>query len=238
MRGLRSSPGAQSARKVAVCARVALGDDEVAPAYEMCNKSTVRRRPRRRLSRGGAALVWSVASLVAIAGCGGSSRHADAPATTVTEPSSTSKPTSTTVPAVGQQAFAAYQHAFGVIADIEGSPTGRSTDPQLRSLLIDPWFTQIAQEINVYRFRDEVVRGLYSFTNFHLDQVTADGRVIFTDCQVNGQAVYNAKSGALVGNSGTGRLAEQVVVFHPSPDVWQVADDNAVTSDAAGICAA
>jgi hypothetical protein len=130
----------------------------------------------------------------------------------------------------------AYQHAFGVIAEIEGSPTGRSTDPRLRAVLIDPWFSQIVQEINLYRLRDEVVHGPYSFTNFHLDEATADGRVIFTDCEINSQAVYNAKTGALVDSAGTARLPEQVVVYHPSPDVWQVADDNAVTSGAAAIC--
>ncbi len=207
----------------------------------MCTKSTVRRRPRRRLSRGGAALVWTLAVLIALGGCGGKPHSAiDGPTTTITTatPSSATKQTTTTLVAVGQQAFLAYQHAFGVIAQLEASPTARSTDPRLRDVLIDPWFSQIAEEISVYRLRDEVVRGPYSFTNFHLDQVMADGRVIFTDCQVNGQAVYNAKTGALVGSSATAHLAEQVVVYHPSPDVWQVADDNAVTSGAAGICAA
>lgn len=239
MSGSESSSGRRTVGKVAVCAQVTLADNEVARPSRMYRRTTVRRRPRRRLSRGRAALVWGAAVLIALAGCGNSShRRADGPTTTPPGSSSTTSPTGTTVPPVGQQAFAAYQHAFGVIAEIEGSPTGRSTDPRLRAVLIDPWFSQIAEEISVYRLRDEVVRGSYSFTNFHLDEVMADGRVIFTDCQVNGQAVYNAKTGALVGSSATARLAEQVVVYHPSPSVWQVADDNAITSGAAAICTA
>lgn len=206
------------------------------PVYEV---SGVRGRPGTQSSRGGAALVAVLAVTIALAGCGSSHKPA-ADASTTTSPSSVSSPTTppSTAPTVGPQAFAAYQHAFGVIAEIEESPTGRSTDPRLKAVLIDPWFSQVVDEVNLYRLRDEVVRGPYSFSNFHLDQVTSDGRVIFTDCQTNGQAVYSAKTGALVGNDSTARLPEQVVVFHPSADVWQVADDNAVTTGAASICAA
>lgn len=181
--------------------------------------------------------MWSFAVLGTLTGCGNSHKPTAGGSTTTLAPGSTSSSTSTTDPTIGQKAFAAYQHAFGVIAEIEGSPTGRSTDPRLRAVLIDPWFTQIVQEINLYRLRDEFVRGPYSFANFHLDEVTTDGRVIFTDCQTNAQAVYNAKTGAVVGNDSTARLPEQVVVYHPSPDVWQVADDNSVTSGGAAICA-
>lgn len=228
MRQPRSSPGAQSARKVAVCARVALGDDEVVPVYEMYNKSTVRRRPRRRLSRGGAALVWSIASLIALAGCGGSShRHGDAPTTTDAGSTTSSPSTSTTLPAAATQAFDAYQHAFGVIAAIAGDPNGRSTDPRLNQVLVDPFYSEVIQEINVYRLRDEVVHGSYSFANFHLDSITADGRVIFTDCQTNSQVVYSAKTGAVVGNAGTSRIPEQVVAYKASPSAdFKIADDN------------
>jgi hypothetical protein len=157
---------------------------------------------------------------------------------TSTTSTSTADPTttSTTQPTVGQQAFAAYEHAFDVIAEIEGDPTGRSTDPRLQSILINPWLTQIVSEINLFRLRDQIVKGTVSFTNFELTTVTGDGRVIFTDCQVNGQAVHNAKTGLIVGNDLTQRLAEQVVVYHPSANVWQVADDNAVTSGSAAIC--
>jgi hypothetical protein len=220
-------------------------DDEDSRAHNVHRRITLRRRPRRRLSRGGAALAWTVAVLMALAGCGSNTHKTPdaaaattAPATSTVRQNTPTTPTTTytTLSAVGQQAFLAYQHAFGVIAEIEGTPTGRSTDTRLRSVLIDPWFSQIVQEINLYRLRDEVVHGPYSFRNFHLETITADGRVIFTDCQINSQAVYSAKTGTLVGNTATARLAEQVVVYHPGPDVWQVADDNAVTSGAAGIC--
>jgi hypothetical protein len=221
-------------------------DDGDSRADNVYRRITLRRRPRRRLSRGGAALAWMVAVLMVLAGCGSNSHKTpdasaatSAPATSTVRQTTTTTPTTTyaTLSAVGREAFLAYQHAFGVIAEIEGTPTGRSTDTRLRSVLIDPWFSQIIQEINLYRLRDEVVHGPYSFTNFDLETITADGHVIFTDCQINSQAVYSARTGAVVGNTATARLAEQVVVYHPGPDIWQVADDNAVTSGAAGICA-
>lgn len=230
MTGSQSFVGAETARKVAVCARVAPSDDEVAPTYEMCTKSTVRRRPRRRLSRGGAALVWTLAVLMTLAGCGGKAHKAiDGPTTTTSSPSPTStvQPTATTGSTVGQEAFLAYQHAFGVIAEIAGSPTGRSTDPRLSQVLMDPFYSEVVQEINVYRLRDQVVRGSYSFANFRLDTVTTDGRVIFTDCQTNSQALYSAKTGALVGNAGTSQVPEQVVAYRSSPSAdFKIADAN------------
>lgn len=226
----RLSAGAHSDWKVAVCARSALEGAEVQRIRQVCAKSTVRRRPRRRLSRGGAALVWSLAAISALAACSSSSRKPVADSTTVPVPTSSVQPTESTVASVGQQAFLAYQNSFRVIAQIEGDPMGRSTDPRLKAALVDPWLTQIVQMINNYRLRDQVVRGTYSFANFHLDSVTPDGRVIFTDCQTNSQAVYSAKTGALVGNDSTARLPEQVVVYHASADVWRVADDNAVTT--------
>jgi hypothetical protein len=134
----------------------------------------------------------------------------------------------------------AYQHAFGVIADIAGNPTGRSTDPRLSEVLVDPFFSEVAQEINVYRLRDEVVRGSYSFAGFHLDSVTADGRVIFTDCQTNGQAIYSVKTGALVGSAGTSQIPEQVVAYQSSPSAgFKIADDNqgSAVTEARDACA-
>jgi hypothetical protein len=235
MKGPRLSTGAHHVEKVAVCARSALSGAEVQRARQVCAKSTVRERPQRRLGRGGAVLVWILAVISALAACSSGSRKPVADSTTVPIPTSLVQPTGSTVPSVGQQAFLAYQNAFAVIAQIEGDPTGRSTDPRLKAALVDPWLTQIVQMINNYRLRDQVVRGTYSFANFHLDSVTPDGRVIFTDCQTNSQAVYSAKTGALVGNDSTARLPEQVVVYHPSADVWRVADDNAVTTGS--ICA-
>ncbi len=120
-----------------------------------------------------------------------------------------------------------------MIAQVAGSPTGVSTDPRLAQLLMNPWYLEVVQAINVYRLHDEIVKGTYSFSNFHLDQVTADGRVIFTDCQTNGQAVYDAKTGALVGRSGTTRIPEQVVAYRNSASAaFKIADDNQGTATA------
>jgi hypothetical protein len=142
-------------------------------------------------------------------------------------PPSSAQPTDSTVPSVGQQAFLAYQNAFGLIAQVAESPTGRSTDPRLGEVLANPYYAEVVQEINNYRLRDEVVRGTYSFANFHLDSVTSDGRVIFTDCQTNGQAVYSVKTGALVGNAGTAQIPEQVVAYRASPSGgFKIADEN------------
>jgi hypothetical protein len=140
---------------------------------------------------------------------------------------------------VGVRAFSVYQQAFALISQIAASPTGASTDPRLAHVLIDPWYAQIRAQINQLRLKNELVKGPYSFSNFKLDDVMSDGRVIFTDCQTNGQAVYSARTGALVRNSGTSRIPEQVVVYHPSPTVWKVADDNQgpATAGARNACA-
>lgn len=223
----RLFPGAQSVWKVAVWARSAPKGAEGQRTRQVCDKSTVRQRPQRRLSRGGAALVWSLAVIGAVGACGSSSHKPIADSTTVAVPTSSVQLTDPTVPSVGQQAFLAYQSAFGVIAKIAESPTGRSTDPRLAAVLADPYYAEVVQKINNYRLRDEVVRGAYSFANFHLASVTPDGRVIFTDCQTNGQGVYSVKTGALVGNAGTAQIPEQVVAYRASPTSgFKIADDN------------
>jgi hypothetical protein len=210
-------------------------DDEHSLAHKVYRRITLRRCPRRRLSRGGAALVGMLAVLMALVGCGSNSHKppdsaaaTTAPTTsTVTQTTTAPTATYTTLSAVGQQAFLSYQQAFGVIAEISGTPTARSTDPRLSEVLIDPFYSEVVQEINVYRLRDEVVRGSYSFANIHLDTVTTDGRVIFTDCQTNSQAVYSAKTGALVGDAGTSHIPEQIVAFRSSPSAgFKIADDN------------
>ena len=227
MKGPRLSVGAHHVEKVAVCARSALSGAEVQRARQVCAKSRVRERPQRRLSRGGAALVWILAVLSTLAACSSGSHKPVADSTTVPVPTSPVQPTGSTVPSVGQQAFLAYQNAFGVIAQIASDPTGISTDPRLEQVLANPFYLEVVQEINIYRLRDEVVKGSYSFSDFHLDSVTADGRVIFTDCQTNSQALYNAKTGALIGNAGTTQIPEQVVAFRSSPSTpFKIADDN------------
>jgi hypothetical protein len=164
-----------------------------------------------------------------------------ATSTTTTSVSAAGQTTITTTQTIGQQAFQAYRQALAVVAEIAESPTGRSTDPRLRAVLIDPFYSEVVQEINLYRLRNQVVRGSYSISNFRLDAVTADGRVIFTDCQTNSQALYSATTGALVGNGGTSEIPEQVVVYRNGPAAtFQVADDNqgsAVTA-ARNACAA
>ena len=235
-----SAASTRNVAGVAVCAQVAQADDRHAEFSRVQGGHTVRRRLQRRLSRGGAALVTTFAlTNILFAGCGSSSKpHADPTSVASTVPPSTASPTTqVTTARLGAQAFAAYRGAFGLIAQIEGSPAGRSTDPRLRQVLVDPWYSKIVQEINLYRLRNEVVRGAYSFSNFRLDDVTTDGRVIFTDCQLNSQAVYDAKTGALIGDSGSASLPEQVVEYHPTGSAWRVADDNAVTGGTPKICA-
>ena len=233
----RSGGGAHGLAKVALCGQVALGDDEETRAQRVFKESTVRRRPRRRLSRGGAALVGTCAVVAAVAACGGS-QGPGADAGTTASPTTTAVASTTSSPSagsstIGQEAFAAYQQAFTVIAQVAGSSTGVSTDPRLARLLMNPWYLEVVQQINVYRLRDEIVKGTYSFSNFHLDEVTADGRVIFTDCQTNGQAVYNAKTGALVGSADTTRIPEQVVAYRSSASAaFKIADDNQGTATA------
>lgn len=229
---------------MALWGQAALGGDEEARAQRVCKESTFRWRPRRRLSRGGAALVGTFAVLMSSAGCG-SSHKPDPGATTTTSAATTAVAPVTSSPSagnstVGQEAFAAYQQAFTLIAQIAASPTGVSTDPRLAQVLMNPWYLEVVQEINVYRLRDEVVKGPYSFSNFHLDDVTTDGRVIFTDCQTNGQAVYNAKTGALIGSAGTTRIPEQVVAYRTSAAAaFKIADDNqgTATPGATNACA-
>ena len=226
----RSSGGAQDARKVALWEQVALGGDEVTRALRVC--STVCGRHQGRLSRGVAAFVGTFAVLASVAACGSSHhRGADATTTTVAASTTTSLPNDNS--AIGQEAFAAYQQAFEVIARVAGSPTGVSTDPRLAQVLMNPWYLEVVQEINVYRLHDEIVKGTYSFSNFQLDQVTTDGRVIFTDCQTNGQAVYNAKTGALIGSADTTKIPEQVVAYRSSSSAaFKIADDNQGTATA------
>jgi hypothetical protein len=197
----------------------------------MCSARLVRRYPTRHLNRGGAALVLTLAFAATLLTACGSSSKPNA-ASTTTAPVTTS-PTTTTVATVGQQAFTAYQHAFAAISQIAADPNGRSTDPRLAQLLMNPWYGQVVQEINLYRLRNEVVKGAYSFSKFELDDVTSDGRVIFTDCQTNGQTVYSSKTGAPLSNTGTARIPEQVVVYHPSPTSgFKIADDNQGTATA------
>ena len=117
---------------------------------------------------------------------------------------------------VGAQAFQVYQDAIALLAQIEESPTGYSTDPRLGQIMIEPWYGEVRAYINELRLKREVVKGPYSFSKFRLDDVTSDGRIIFTDCQTNGQEIYSATTGAAVTNSGTSRIAEQIVVYHPS----------------------
>ena len=225
----RSSGGAQDARKVALWEQVALGGDEVTRALRVC--STVCGRHQGRLSRGVAAFVGTFAVLASVAACGSSHHRGAAATATTTVAASTTTSRSNDKSVIGQEAFAAYQQAFEVIAQVAGSPTGVSTDPRLAQVLMNPWYLEVVQEINVYRLHDEIVKGTYSFSNFQLDQVTTDGRVIFTDCQTNGQAVYNAKTGALIGSADTTKIPEQVVAYRSSSSAaFKIADDNQGTA--------
>jgi hypothetical protein len=168
--------------------------------------------------------------------------------TTTTTSSTPSGPTSTTIDSpIGAQAFAAYQRAAALLSQIEGSPTGASTDPRLAQAFVDPRYSEVRTEVNALRLKDFVLRGPFSYSNFKLDDVTPDGRIIFTDCQSNDQQLFNGKTGApvtytgslggLVITPGAGRIPEQVVVYHPTPtSPWQVADTNTNTAGSANAC--
>jgi hypothetical protein len=146
--------------------------------------------------------------------------------------------TSTTIDTpVGAQAFQVYQQAFALLIQIEGDPRGSATDPRLGDIMIDPWYAEVRAGINQLRLKREVVKGPYSFSKFRLDDVTPDGRVIFTDCQTNSQEIYSSATGAAVTNSGTGEIHEQIVVYHPTQSVWKVADRNTGTTGAVQACA-
>ena len=96
----------------------------------------------------------------------------------------------------------------------------------MSQLIVNPWYTEVVQQINELRLKAEVLKGSYSFSEFALDQVTADGRVIFTDCQTNSEEAYSTRTGAQLTHTGTYRIREQIVVYHPNPQTWQVADEN------------
>jgi len=223
--------------------------------------------PRHRRSGGGrgvaradrriAAVTATLALAAVLAACGGSSRPrtSPTPVTTRPPPGGTTAPTSSATPGststidspIGAQAFAAWQHASRVLSQIEGNPGGIATDPQLAQNFIAPALNEVAQEIDQLRLRGYVLRGPFSFSRFKLDEVTPDGRIIFTDCQNNTEQLYNAKTGQLIttpvpiGNMvvtpGPSRIAEQVVVYHPSStSPWLVADDNTNTAGSAHAC--
>jgi hypothetical protein len=192
----------------------------------------------------------------AAAACGGSSKPHTAPTTVTTSPpttsttttTATSPSTSTTIDSpIGAQAFAAYQRAEALLAQIEGSPTGRSTDPRLAKAFVDPRYAEVRTEIDALRLKDFVLRGPFSYSNFKLDNVTADGRIIFTVCEFNDQQLYDGRTGApvtytgslggLVVTPGAGQIPAQAVVYHPtSTSPWLVADDNTNTAGSASAC--
>lgn len=207
--------------------------------------SSAPRRPRRRLRVPGSAVGVGLMLVAAVlSGCGNSKPRAVAPSTTVSSSSlapTSSVPvdptTSTTGPSgVAAQAFDAYQRAFGILAEIEGDPTGRATDPRLAEAMANPWYGEVVQAIDQFRLKNEVVRGPYAFTNFRLDQVTTDGRVIFTDCERESQEVFTASTGTQLTHYGLEVTPEQVVVYHPSSGTWLVADRNSGTAGAAHAC--
>jgi hypothetical protein len=137
---------------------------------------------------------------------------------------------------VASQAYETYQRAFALLVELEGNPGGRATDPRLAQLMVDPWYSEVVQAIDQFRLKNEVVKGPYSFSNFHLDQVAPDGRVIFTDCEKETQEVYSASTGAQLTHYGVQTTPEQVVVFHPAGGSWRVADRNSGTPGAVHAC--
>lgn len=190
------------------------------------------------------ALLLAVSTACSSAIAGGPSRAAPKPSrsstpssvaptqTPSTPPASTS--TTTVVPDIGQQAFSTYQQAFALLNQLAESPTGRSIDPRLPTLMLQPWYAEVIADINLLRTRNQFVKGSYSFSNFQLSQVTPDGRVIFFDCQTNSQELYDSRTGAKLTNSGTLKIDEQVVVARGADGAWRVADHNIKTGNACG----
>jgi hypothetical protein len=214
----------------------------------MTNNRTLSFSPTRSVARHtrriALALLLAMASACSSAVAGGPTHAASKPSLTTPASGSagsppTSKtapaPTTTAVPAVGQQAFSTYQQAFVLLNQLEASPTGRSTDPRLGQLMLDPWYGEVRAGLDELRLKSEVVKGPYSFSKFQLQQVTADGRVVFTDCQTNGQERYDSRTGARVTNTGVGEISEQVVVARGPDGMWRVADRNTGTVNTCGV---
>ena len=156
---------------------------------------------------------------------------------TTTTTSATPQSTSTTIDSpIGAQAFRVYQQAFALLTQIEESPTGYSTDPRLGQIMIDPWYGEVRAGIDQLRLKSEVVKGTYGFSKFRLDDVTPDGRIIFTDCEVQNEDLYNAHTGAQLTHYGSQQTPEQVVVYHPAANIWKVADRNTNTAGSAHAC--
>jgi hypothetical protein len=204
------------------------------------------RRQRRHRGTGSALGAGLLVLVGLLTGCG-SSKPNTAPTTfapssntsttspttavTTTDPSATTTPTG-----IAGEAFTTYEHAFAVVVQIEGDPSGRATDPRLEQLMVNPWYSEVVQSINQFRLKDQIVKGPYSFSNFHLDQVTSDGRVIFTDCQKESQEIYSASTGAQLSHYGLQTTPEQIVVYHPAGGSWRVADRNSGTPGAVHAC--
>lgn len=202
----------------------------------------MRRRCQTRM-----AVVGLLISAVSLAACGSSKPRAGTTATTTTATSSPTTSSTTTASDIGHQAFAAYQQASILLYKIEGSPTGSGSDSRLATSFVNPGYSEVQAQINALREKGFVLSGPYSFANFQLDQVTPDGRVIFTVCETSDQGLFDASTrlpvtytsslGGLVVTPGTSIIPEQVVVYHPSATTWQVADDNTNTAGSAHACA-
>ena len=204
-------------------------------------------RGAARSGRWIAAVTAMVLFAAGVAACGGNSKPSTSPTTastsqptggsTPTTSSATPGSTSTTIDSpIGAKAFRVYQQAFALLTQIEESPTGFSTDPRLGQIMIDPWYGEVRAGIDELRLRDEVVKGTYGFSKFRLDDVTSDGRIIFADCEIQNEDLYNARTGARLTQYGSQRTPEQVVLYHPSVSVWKVADRNTNTVGSAHAC--
>ena len=206
----------------------------------------------RRGARADRRIVAVTAMLALASGvtaCGGSSKPHAAPTTATTSPATSASPTttptssapgtgtSTTIDSpIGAQAFRVYQQAFALLDSIEKSPRGVSTDPRLAQIMIDPWYGEVRVGIDQLRLKSEVAKGTYGFSKFRLNDVTPDGRIIFTDCEVQNEDLYSAKTGAQLTHYGSQQTPEQIVVYHPAAGIWKVADRNTGTAGAAHGC--
>jgi hypothetical protein len=102
--------------------------------------------------------------------------------------------------------------------------------------MIDPWYAEVRAGIDQQRLKSEVVKGTYGFSKFRLNDVTPDGRIIFTDCEVQNEDLYSATTGAQLSHYGSQQTPEQVVVYHPTASIWKVADRNTNTAGSAHAC--
>lgn len=161
-------------------------------------------------NRGGAALALLVALALTLGACGNSKPHAAGPTTSAT-PSTPSQSSTTADSPVGHDLWSTYVAAVNLYDQLIADPRGLSTDPRLRNYMTGQWYSEVAQQINVLRLKNEVVKGPDRVYGFTLLNVTGDTGSFYA-CDTNDQNPYNAQTGAPVPNATPGTVTEDLQV--------------------------